>query len=198
LAPSPSPGGVEKELTGRWNPACPGGVVQGMRVTAEDGADRPYADTYGGEEAFDRFFRSTYAESIRLAHLLTGDRWAAEDIAQDTYTRLHGRFAALDNADAYLRVSLVNAAQSFHRSRGREAARLQRLAIGATETVAPEAAELLDAVDRLPHRQRAVVVLRYYLDLSETEIAAVIGCRPGTVKSLASRALARLSKEITR
>lgn len=169
-----------------------------MRVTAEDGGDGSRTDTYGGAEAFDRFFRSTYAEAVRLAHLLTGDRWAAEDIAQDTYTRLHARFATLDNADAYLRVSLVNAAQSFHRRRGRETARLQRVAVGVTETVDPEAAELLDAVDHLPHRQRAVVVLRYYLDLSETEIAAAIGCRPGTVKSLASRALARLSKEITR
>jgi RNA polymerase sigma factor (sigma-70 family) len=169
-----------------------------MRVTAEDGGDLPHTDTFVDAEAFDRFFRSTYAEAVRLAHLLTGDRWAAEDIAQDTYTRLHGRFATLDNADAYLRVSLVNAAQSFHRSRGRETARLQRVGVGVTEAVDPEAADLLDAVDRLPYRQKAVVVLRYYLDLSEAEIAAAIGCRPGTVKSLASRALARLSKEVTR
>lgn len=169
-----------------------------MRVTAETGDDRPHTDSYRGGEAFDRFFRSTYADAVRLAHLLTGDRWAAEDIAQDTYTRLHGRFATLDNADAYLRVSLVNAAQSFHRSRGREAARLQRLSAGVAVAADPEAAELLDAVDHLPYRQKAVVVLRYYADLSENEIAAAIGCRPGTVKSLASRALTRLSKEIRR
>lgn len=167
-------------------------------MTAEDGGESRPTDTYGDAEAFDRFFRSTYADAVRLAHLLTGDRWAAEDIAQDTYTRLHGRFATLVNADAYLRASLVNASQSFHRSRGRETARLQRVGVSVTETVDPEAAELLDAVDHLPYRQKAVVVLRYYLDLSEAEIAATIGCRPGTVKSLASRALARLSKEVTR
>ena len=57
--------------------------------------------------------------------------------------------------------------------------------------------ELADAIARLPFRQRAVIVLRYYADLTEAEIADALGCRPGTVKSLASRALATLSKEIT-
>ena len=57
--------------------------------------------------------------------------------------------------------------------------------------------ELADAIARLPFRQRAVIVLRYYADLTETDIAHALDCRPGTVKSLASRALAALSKEIT-
>ena len=57
--------------------------------------------------------------------------------------------------------------------------------------------ELADAIARLPFRQRAVIVLRYYADLTETDIAHALECRPGTVKSLASRALAALSKEIT-
>ena len=57
--------------------------------------------------------------------------------------------------------------------------------------------ELADAIARLPFRQRAVIVLRYYADLTETDIAHALGCRAGTVKSLASRALAALSKEIT-
>lgn len=57
--------------------------------------------------------------------------------------------------------------------------------------------DLLDVVDRLPYRQKAVVVCRYYLDLSETQIAEALGCRPGTVKSLASRALATMRKELS-
>jgi RNA polymerase sigma-70 factor (sigma-E family) len=137
-----------------------------------------------------------------LAHLLTGDRWAAEDLAQESFTRLHPRFARLDNPAAYLRVCVVNAAQSHHRRRGREQARLQRVAppgtADAVDAVDDEAHELLDAIDHLPYRQKAVVVLRYYEDLSEADIAAALGCRPGTVKSLASRALRHLSKEITR
>jgi RNA polymerase sigma-70 factor (sigma-E family) len=165
-----------------------------MEVTAAGGGSRPHADL----DLFDQFFRSTYVGAVRLAHLLTGDRWAAEDIAQEAYTRLHSRYAGLDNPDAYLRVSLVNASQSFHRRRGRERARLQRVAPVGDGGVDAEMHELLDAIDHLPYRQKAVVVLRYYEDLSEAEIAVTLGCRPGTVKSLASRALARLSKEITR
>lgn len=162
-----------------------------MKVTAEHEGGGPEADT-----AFDRFYRSTYAAAVRLAHLLTGDRWAAEDLVQEAYTSLHRRFPSLDNPDAYLRVCVVNAARSFHRSRGREQKRM--LGVVSPEAVDPEFRELLDAVDRLPYRQKAVVVLRYYEDLSEADIAAAVGCRPGTVKSLASRALARLGKEITR
>jgi RNA polymerase sigma-70 factor (sigma-E family) len=163
-----------------------------MKVTAEHEGGGPEADT----AAFDRFYRSSYAEAVRLAHLLTGDRWAAEDIVQEAYTSLHLRFASLDNADAYLRVCVVNATRSLHRRRGREQKRLLRVV--SPDAVDPEFRELLDAVDRLPYRQKAVVVLRYYEDLSEADIAAAVGCRPGTVKSLASRALARLGKEITR
>jgi RNA polymerase sigma-70 factor (sigma-E family) len=166
-----------------------------MSVTAKGGGGRAPTEP----ELFDQFFRTTYAGAVRLAHLLTGDRWAAEDIAQDAYTRLHPRYAGIDNAGAYLRVSLVNAAQSFHRRRGRERARLQRAAPppDSAEAIDGGARELLDAIDHLPYRQKAVVVLRYYEDLSEADIAAVLGCRPGTVKSLASRALTHLSKEIT-
>jgi RNA polymerase sigma-70 factor (sigma-E family) len=167
-----------------------------MRVSAKAGGDRAPTDL----DLFDQFFRATYAGSVRLAHVLTGDRWAAEDIAQEAYTRLHPRFGGLDNPDAYLRVSLVNAAQSFHRRRGREQTRLRRAAPppGTAEAIEGGAHELLDAIDHLPYRQKAVVVLRYYEDLSEADIATVLGCRPGTVKSLASRALSHLSKEITR
>jgi len=165
-------------------------------VTARGGVSRAPADP----DPFDDFFRATYAGSVRLAHLLTGDRWAAEDIAQEAYTRLHPRYGGLDNPAAYLRVSLVNAAQSFHRRRGREQTRLQRVAPlpDAVDAAAGGDHELLAAIDGLPYRQKAVVVLRYYEDMSEADIAAVLGCRPGTVKSLASRALARLEKEISR
>jgi RNA polymerase sigma-70 factor (sigma-E family) len=146
--------------------------------------------------AFDELYRSTYAATVRLAHLLTGDQWTAEDIAQEAYTRVHARLASIDNPAAYLRVSVVNAAHSHHRRRGREERRILRVV--QPEAVDGEPRELLDAIDRLPYRQKAVLVLRYYEDQTEAEIAAVLGCRPGTVKSLASRALARLSSEVER
>jgi RNA polymerase sigma-70 factor (sigma-E family) len=173
-----------------------------MEVTARGGGGPAPAEP----DLFDDFFRATYVGAVRLAHLLTGDRWSAEDIAQEAYSRLHPRYAELDRPAAYLRVSLVNAAQSYHRRRGREEDRLRRVtpppgtdgAVVAAVAADGDALELLDAIDRLPYRQKAVVVLRYYEDLPEAEIAAVLGCRPGTVKSLASRALSRLSKEISR
>ena len=129
--------------------------------------------------------------------MLVGDQATAEDVVQDAYTRVQPRFAELENPGAFLRVTVVNASRSHHRRRGREAARLRRVA-PTMEWVGPEARELLDAVDGLPHRQKVVIVLRYYEDLSEREIADALGCRPGTVKSLAARALANLAKEIER
>lgn len=144
----------------------------------------------------EEFYRARFPDAVRLAHLLSGDASVAEDIAQDAFDRVRRRFDGLTAPWAYLRVAVVNACRSHARSRGREAARVRKIG------VAPEsqlgAWELLDAVDALPYRQKAVIVLRYYEDLSEHDIALALGCRPGTVKSLASRALQRLSQEVQR
>jgi RNA polymerase sigma factor (sigma-70 family) len=102
----------------------------------------------------------------------------------------------LDNPDAYLRAAVVNRARNAHRNRARHKAKLPLLF--EADRVDFAAAELNDAVARLPFRQRAVLVMRYYLGLREAEIAEALGCRPGTVKSLASRALARLATEVPR
>lgn len=146
---------------------------------------------------FDAFYRATYGWAVRLAHVLVGDQATAEDVAQDAYAKVQPRFGQLENAGAFLRVTIVNTSRSHHRRRGREAARLRRVG-AAAGWIVPEGHELLDAVDGLPHRQKVVIVLRYYEDLSEREIAAALGCRPGTVKSLAARALATLGKQIER
>jgi RNA polymerase sigma-70 factor (sigma-E family) len=146
---------------------------------------------------FDAFFRANYGWAVRLAHVLVGDQATAEDVVQDAYAKVQPRFDQLENPGAFLRVTIVNTSRSHHRRRGREVARLRRVDATAG-SIAPEARELLDAVDGLPHRQKVVIVLRYYEDLSEREIAEALGCRPGTVKSLAARALAALGKEIER
>ena len=82
------------------------------------------------------------------------------------------------------------------RSRKREEMRFERLRAGEPTSVGLSVDELLELVDGLPYRQKTVLVLRYYLDQSEAEIADVLGCRPGTVKSLAARGLDQLRKVI--
>lgn len=138
----------------------------------------------------------------RLAHLLVADVETAEDVVHDVFARLQARPAVAldgDSEAAYLRTAVVNGCRSVHRRR--RTARLALLpspvdAAPADEAVivAEEHRRLLALVDDLPPRQREVVVLRYWSGLSEREIAETMGVSPGTVKSAASRALARLAR----
>jgi RNA polymerase sigma-70 factor (sigma-E family) len=143
--------------------------------------------------------------AVRLAYLLTGDRALAEDLAQDAFVRLAGRFVHLRDPgafDAYLRTTIVNLSHSHFRRKKVERAYLDRVrsapAPVGTDTTGryEERQELWDALGRLSRRQRAAIVLRFYEDLPETEVAQVLGCAPGTVKSLVSRGLERLRTEI--
>jgi RNA polymerase sigma factor (sigma-70 family) len=144
---------------------------------------------------FDDFYADEFAATTRLAHLLTGRDDVAEDLAQDAMARIHRHFDDLDNPAAYLRTTLVNLCRSWHRGAVRERDRNERIPPLAT-FLGPDVEEVLAVVDRLPYRQRAVIVMRYWLDLSEANIAEHLGCRPGTVKSLSARALANLHKEL--
>lgn len=145
----------------------------------------------------DELFRTHYAQSVRLAHLLTGSNAAAEDLAQDAFARMHRHRGAIDNPGAYLRQTVINVCRSWHRSRSREQSRVDRLD-AFVPTLPFEAEELVDALGRLSYKQRSVLVLRYWLDLSEADIALTLDCRPGTVKSLHARALAHLRTELPR
>jgi RNA polymerase sigma-70 factor (sigma-E family) len=150
----------------------------------------------GGED-FSAFAASRWPGLVRLAFGLTGDRWTAEDLAQATLTRAYvawRRVSRADDPDAYLRRILVNA--SNRRFRRRRVAEQpgdppETAVEGPAELVGDRAA-LLAALRQLPPRQRAVVVLRYWEDLTDAQIAAAIGCSPGTVRSQLSRALAKL------
>jgi RNA polymerase sigma-70 factor (sigma-E family) len=149
-------------------------------------ADRePVISTRG---RFEDFYREQREPMLRLAYLLTQSRPAAEDLVQDSFIRVQPRWDDLDSPAAYLRRTVTNACYSYHRRRHREEAAPTR----APAPVGPEHDEMWDALARLAPRRRAVLVLRYYLDLSEAEIADALGCRRGTVKSLSHRALAEL------
>ncbi len=161
----------------------------------DEGHDLP--DPICGDAAtFDEFYAREWVGAVRLATLLTQHSAAAEDIAQDALTRLMARFATLENPSAYLHTALVNECRKWHRRHRLERSKLPLLT--QATTLPAGGAELADAVAKLPYRQRAVLVLRYYADLPEATIASALGCRPGTVKSLAARALAQLHKEIER
>ena len=148
------------------------------------------------DDAFERFFADEYAPTVRLAHLLTGSNAHAEDLAQDAFARVLPHLGGLDNPAAYLRTATVNVCRTWHRTRGREQDRFRRHGAVPDVAISEASAELLDTIRRLPYRQQAVLVLRYWLDLSEADIALTLDCRPGTVKSLHSRALDAIRKDL--
>ena len=142
-------------------------------------------------------------EAIRLAYLLTSDAQLAEDITQDAFIRVAGRFRHLRSPgafDAYLRRTVTNLCMSHHRRR-----RLERTYV-ARERARPDRAseqpdiasrdEMTRALRSLPMRQRVAVVLRYYADLPEQEVAEALGCSVTAARSLFFRAMETLRTTI--
>lgn len=138
--------------------------------------------------------------ALRLARRITGDRMLAEDLVQEAFVRLATRFPDLRDPAAfgpYLRTTVTNLARSHFRRLALERKHLQREAGTRVTTQDPEShPEVWDALLRLPPRQRAAVALRYYEDLSVGQVADVLECPAGTVKSLASRGIAQLRRDL--
>lgn len=152
---------------------------------------------------FVEFVRARQHQLVRAARLYCGDHHAAEDLVQDALVKLASRWESVKDGspDAYVRRILYRDAVSRWRKFGREmpyaAAPGERDLLDSTSdrgVVDPwvAGADVREALGRLPARQRAVIVLRYFEDLSEVQIAEALGCSPGTVKSQASKALATL------
>jgi RNA polymerase sigma-70 factor (sigma-E family) len=142
---------------------------------------------------------------IRLAVVMLGDRPAAEDVVQEAFCGLYRRWDRLDdpgNALRYVRSSVLNGCRSVLRNQRRLRSRPGPRPGGPATVESAESAALvgeehravLAALRRLPGRQREALVLRFYLELSETEIAQAMRVSPGTVKSTVSRALAALGR----
>jgi RNA polymerase sigma-70 factor (sigma-E family) len=139
---------------------------------------------------------------MRLALLMVGDRPSAEDVVQDAFIGLYRRWRTLtdtDKAVAYVRSSVLNGARSVLRRRARQAATASAGSDAAESAEAlallsEEHRQVLEGIRKLPERQREALVLRYYLDLSEEEMATAMGVSRGTVKSTTSRALAALGR----
>lgn len=151
------------------------------------------------DHRFQHFYAENYVSTVRLARLLTGASHAAEDIAQDAFVKVF-RYAEtsqrpIENPAALLRTTTVNLCRTWYTGQRRAELRMARHGADATSLTEWER-ELDASLRRLPHEQRAVIVLRYWLGLSEAEIAAALECRPGTVKSRHARALRSLRKEL--
>lgn len=147
---------------------------------------------------FQLFVRTQWGPLTRTAYLLTGDRGTAEDLVQSALEKTHRHWARILRKDApelYVRRVMVNTAISWRRRR-----RVTEVPLMAADTApttdayaqAEQRHQLLQALRGLPPRTRAVLVLRYFEDLSEADIARVLHCSAGSVKSQSSRGLARL------
>jgi len=152
---------------------------------------------------YDEMYAALWSRLVRTAYAVSGDLGVAEDAVQTAFAKAYRswrRISRLDSPTAYLRRMAVNEVLNDRRLARRRhevssAEPPERPAAGVLdETMAHD--EVWRAVSALPPRQRAVLVLRYYEDLSEQQIAEILGCRPGTVKSQASAALAALRRRL--
>jgi RNA polymerase sigma-70 factor (sigma-E family) len=134
---------------------------------------------------FDDLYRSQYARLVVLARLMTGSLAHAEEIVQDAFVQLYRNWSSIEYPLTYARIAVVNGCRSHGRRRAVEL----RHPPSRPEPVVMDAGAIAvrDALQVLTPRQRAAIVLRYFDDLSEAQIADVLDCRPGTVKSLLSR-----------
>ncbi|MFI7148213.1 RNA polymerase sigma factor [Nonomuraea sp. NPDC050022] len=147
------------------------------------------------------FYRQHRLGLVRLAVLLLGDQETAEDVVQDVFARLHGRWRPGVTTIAYVRTCVLNGSRSVLRRRALALRRVEPVAglADSAETAAligESRREVLLALARLPRRQREALVLRFYLDLSDAEIAEAMRVRQSTVRSMTARARARLLLEL--
>jgi RNA polymerase sigma-70 factor (sigma-E family) len=166
------------------------------------GAVSPPESSWDADTALTNLYAAHWRQLVRLSVLLVRDVATAEEVVQDAFIAVHDRWSRLrdtDKALAYLRQAVVNRSRSALRHRtvvARHAARetVPNHAAPADAPVLASArrAAVLDAMKALPERQREVLALRYYLDLSEAEIADALGISRGAVKSHASRGSATL------
>lgn len=174
--------------------------------SGEPGAD---SSVWTPDQAVSQLYAAHWRGLVRLAWLLLRDQQVAEDVVQEAFVSTYRRWASLrspDAAVAYLRTATVNGSRSALRKRG---VRERYAASQGSDTdryvdsaesfalASHNRAEVMAVLTELPVRQREVLVLRYYLDLSEADIAQTLGISRGAVKSHASRGISTLRDRLT-
>jgi len=145
-------------------------------------------------EAFTLVYRSQRDRLRRVAYLMTGQAAVADELVHDAFVRLHQRWDDVDVPAAYLRTTVVRLCLAWRDRAAMGRAREPRTG-GSVEP--PEIDETWAQLASLPREQRVALVLRFYEDLPDDEIAAVMRCRPATVRTRVHRALAKLREEMT-
>jgi RNA polymerase sigma factor (sigma-70 family) len=144
-------------------------------------------------DSFEAFYRRSYVPLVRLAFLLVGSQAIAEELAQEAFLAVYRNWTSVAHPWSYSRLTVTNRARDL----GRRSAREPSIAALDSPSVLDAALiEFQDVLLRLPYRQRAVIVLRYFNDVPDEEIAEMLGCRRSTVRSSAKRGLAALRKEM--
>src|SRR5690349_3183642 len=146
------------------------------------------------DSAFDAFYRAHRLPMVRLAVLLIDRRSEADEVVQEAFAAVHQRWDDLDVPAAYLRRVVVNRCHDVLRRRRHR----REVVLDEPQVVEPPGDELRDVIATLPAKQRTVIVLRYYEDLSMESIADLTGMPVGTVKSSLHRALAQLRLVVER
>ena len=159
---------------------------------AEDGATLPRPPERA--VSFEDVFAREYDGMVRLAFLMVGTTAAAEDIVQEAFARLLGKWGRVDNPGAYVRTAVLNGARD--KLRARLVRRRPHQTRSGADQVGGESEYLGDALMTLPHDWRAVIVLRFFEQRTVPEIAEVLNMKEGTVKSALHRGLLRLREVI--
>lgn len=147
----------------------------------------------GETVTFEELYHDQYRSMVQLAYTLVDTRQQAEEVVQDSFAAVYERFDRIGNPAAYVRVTVLNGCRRVLRRR----MLLRRQPIPPSEDGSLGASHVVDAIRRLPNRQRSMVVLRYDLQLTDREIADTLGVPVGTVKSTIHRAIAHLRKELS-
>jgi RNA polymerase sigma factor (sigma-70 family) len=152
--------------------------------------DQPLLPIVSRDVGFDELFVDRRDAMTRLAYLLTGSAGQADEAVQESFARVYERWNTIESPAAFLRTCVVNRCRSWHRHRAVAERKVHLVTNDVEYDDRPD--ELADALAKLPHRRRAAVVLRFYEQLTITEIGTTLGISDGAVKSSIHRALDQL------